>query len=370
MDFCRPTSRSETNFKKFNGIGSLKPMWSRSTTLYFSYQEADRREIGGHFRAISEMARPEFMPWLIRVASESGLDLAPQFQGKSCAQEMVFWTFLNCPAIFEEARTLAHWERLPRRSMEKRDGLPAMTPQITTDALNQFGWALPSIFSHIKVRGEHCKVEHLLRSGHIDFFFAFPADYADVLIGYEDNGDFSRRQWKPAFEVIVLMTAWAGTVQLYAEGTKDVRTTSPRSSREPFCRSTVNHIGSPNRPTTFSCCCSRAFHSWRRRRTICAGSRLNVRRQKHNSAERILFDTGQRRARQKYPRRHRRGTQLNKPAARKFGCDPGTFQAAFETGRKRPKSISFTVTLDGCTLRDSDEELTLRRCLRQWQIAS
>jgi hypothetical protein len=48
-----------------------------------------------------------------------------------------------------------------------------------------------------------------------------------------------------------------------------------------------------------------------------------------------------------------------------------TFHAAFETGRKRPKSVSFTITHPaGCTLRDSDEELTLRRYLRQWQIAS
>ena len=48
-----------------------------------------------------------------------------------------------------------------------------------------------------------------------------------------------------------------------------------------------------------------------------------------------------------------------------------TFQAAFETGRKRPKSVIFTITHpSGCSLRDSDEDLTLRRCLRQWQIAS
>lgn len=46
-------------------------------------------------------------------------------------------------------------------------------------------------------------------------------------------------------------------------------------------------------------------------------------------------------------------------------------QAGFETGRKRPKSITFTITHpSGCTLGDSDEELTLRRYLKEWTIAS
>lgn len=48
-----------------------------------------------------------------------------------------------------------------------------------------------------------------------------------------------------------------------------------------------------------------------------------------------------------------------------------TFQAGFETGRKRPKSLTFTITHpSNCTLRDSDEELVLRRYLREWKIAS
>ena len=34
--------------------------------------EADRREIGGHFRAVAEMAKREFTPWLIHVAREQG----------------------------------------------------------------------------------------------------------------------------------------------------------------------------------------------------------------------------------------------------------------------------------------------------------
>ena len=101
--------------------------------------EADRREIGGHFRAVAEMAKREFTPWLIHVAREQGIDLVTSFRRRSCAYERAFWMFLNHTDTFEEARTLAHWERLPRRSMERRTGLPPMEPDITSEVLEQFG---------------------------------------------------------------------------------------------------------------------------------------------------------------------------------------------------------------------------------------
>src|ERR1035438_9089594 len=147
-----PNGLLQVYFAKRNQLQEIQ--WDRLTETdvepihqaLLQLPEADRREIGGHFRAICEMARREFAPWLIRVARESGLDLVSQFRRTSCVHEMAFWTFLNHRTVFEEARTLAHWERLPRRSMEKRDGLPAMTPQITADALEQFGAGLAEDF--------------------------------------------------------------------------------------------------------------------------------------------------------------------------------------------------------------------------------
>ncbi len=334
--------------------------------------EADRREIGGHFRAVAEMARREFTPWLVRVARESSLDLVSTFRRKSCAHEMAFWTFLNYPVIFEEARTLAHWDRLPRRSMEKRDGLPAMTPQITSDALEQFGAGLAEYFQRHQGRGEHCKVEHLLRSGHIDFFFAYPADYADVLIGYEDDGNFSRRQWKPAFEVIVAYDRIAGTLDLYAEGTKDVRDDVAAI----FTRSILQIDSEPSRvakpPYNLQLLLQPGFQFPTSPEDNLRWFKLKaIRVQKHNSEERILFDAGSGdRARSVHDLIDEALNEMNLPRE-KLSVTQATFQAAFETGRKRAKSVSFTITHPaGCTLRDSDEELTLRRYLRQWQIAS
>jgi hypothetical protein len=333
--------------------------------------EADRREIGGHFRAVAEMGRREFAPWLIRVARESNLDLAAIFRCKSCATEMAFWTFLNHPTVFEEARTLAHWERLPRRSMEKRTGLPALTPGITPDVLSRFGAALTEYFQAHQGRGEHCKVEHLERSGQMDFFFAYPADYADVLIGYEDNGSFARRQWKPAFEVIVAYDRQAGTLDLYAEGTKDVRDEIAAI----FTHTVLGLDEEPRRmtkpPYNLQLLLQPGIEFPTAPQDNLRLVKLRAMRvQKPNSDERILFDAG--------GGAHTRSVheliaealnEMNLPRE-KLAVTQATFHAVFETGHKRPKSVSFTITHPaGCTLRDSEEDLTLRRYLREWKIA-
>ena len=373
-----PNGLLQTYFAKRNQLEEIQ--WDRLAETdvepiheaLLELPAADRRAIGGHFRAICEMAKREFAPWLIRVARENGLDLVSQFRRTSCAHEMAFWTFLNHHTVFEEARTLAHWERLPRRSMEKRDGLPAMTPQITADALEQFGAGLAEYFQTHQGRGEHCKVEHLLRSGHIDFFFAFPADYADVLIGYEDDGNFSRRQWKPAFEVVVAFDRLAGTVDLYAEGTKDVRDEIAAI----FTRSILQIDSEPHRvtkpPYNLQLLLQPGFQFPTAPEDNLRWFKLKaIRVQKQNSEERILFDAGSGdHARSVHDLIDEALNEMNLPREN-LSVTQATFQAAFETGRKRPKSVSFTITHPaGCTLRDSDEDLTLRRCLRQWQIAS
>ena len=334
--------------------------------------EADRREIGGHFRAVAEMARREFTPWLIRVAREHGIDLIAPFRRKSCSYERAFWMFLKHPDVFEEARTLSHWERLPRRSMEKRTGLPGMEPTITQEVLEHFARAMADYYQTNQGRGDHCKVEHFLRSGHVDFFFAYPADYADVLIGYEDGGNFARRQWKPAFEVIISYDRVAGSLELYAEGTQDVRDElvaiftrtvlkldyePPRSARPPYNLQLLLQPGIqfPTAPEDNL--------RWFKMRAI--------RVKKATSAEQILFDVGSgESSRDVHDLIDEALKQMNLPRERLVATQ-ATFQAGFETGRKRPKSVTFTITHpSGCTLRDSDEELTLRRYLREWNIAS
>jgi hypothetical protein len=89
--------------------------------------------------------------------------------------------------------------------------------------VEELGRNISSYYLARQGRGERCKVEYRRTSGGIDTFFAYPADYADEIVGYDDDGDLARSPWNPAFEVVFRYDGGAGTLDLYAEGGKKVR---------------------------------------------------------------------------------------------------------------------------------------------------
>lgn len=334
--------------------------------------EADAREINNHFRAVWGMAAREYTPWLIQVAREQGVDLAPVVGKQSNAYERAFRFFLEHPAIFEEARALAHWENLPRRSTERRNGMPKVAPAINEQTLAQFAADLSQYYQQTQGRGEHCKVEHFVRAGHIDFFFAYPADSTDTMICYEDNGNFARKEWKPAFEVVIMFDRNLGAAEFFAQGSAEVR----ECIAGIFARSVLGVDEVPKRvpkpPYDLQLLLNPNFGFPTRPEDNILHVRLkSIRLQKRNDDGRILFETTGRNSRKsaidlvaealnevRLPRDTFRVTQVG-------------FQAEFESGRKQPKKVSFTITAPaGCSLRDSDEDMILRRCLRAWGIAT
>lgn len=330
------------------------------------------REIHGHFRAVWEMAAREYACWLIQVAREHGVDLTGPEQRESNAYERAFRMFLDHPAIFEEARALAHWENLPRRSTERRNGMPKMAPVVSEVTLDQFAANLSSYYQQAQGRGEHCKVEHFVRAGHLDYFFVYPADYIDTKICFEDDGSLIRKQWKPAFEVVVLFDRTTGSADLYAEGNAEVR----ENLAGIFARTVLGFEETPRRvpkpPYDLQPLLNPQFRFPTRPEDRILYIHLKtIRVQRTSDGDRVTFEAAGRNSRknaaallaegldeQRWPRELRRVTQV-------------ALQAAFERGSNRPRIVNFTITHPaGCSLRDSEEELILRRCLQEGGIAN
>lgn len=96
-----------------------------------------------------------------------------------------------------------------------------------------------------------------------------------------------------------------------------------------------------------------------------------LRLQKWNDDGRILFDAGGRNSRKSAHELIDEALDVNRLPRERLRVTQAVIQAAFQNGSKRPKTVNFTVTHPaGCTLRDSDEDLILRRCLRDWGIAN
>ena len=83
---------------------------------------------------------------------------------------------------------------------------------------------LSTYFPRTEGRGTHCVVEPV-RRGTLDYFFAYPEDYAQQRVEWVD-GQFGQRPHHPVFEVIYVYSQ--------SDGTLDVNIRGARTAVEPL----------------------------------------------------------------------------------------------------------------------------------------
>ena len=79
--------------------------------------------------------------------------------------------------------------------------------------------AISKYFHHKEGRGKNCRVE-CYRRNDLDYFFAYPEDYAQASIEWIDN-EFERPPRTPAFEVIFVYSQTDGTLEVFLRGDKN-----------------------------------------------------------------------------------------------------------------------------------------------------
>jgi len=246
-----------------------------------------------------------------------------------------------------------------------------LAPPTDELTLARFGAAVSEYYQQSQGRGEHCRVEHAARGGHIDYFFAYPADYSDTMICYEDNS-LMHKEWKPAFEVVIMFDRETGTAELFAEGSAEVR----ESLAGIFARTVLGVDEVPKRVPKPPYDLQPLLNPHFRFPTLPEDHILHVRLkslrlQKWNDDGRIVFEIGGRNSHKSAHDLIGEALNENRMPREKLQVTKVAFQVVFENGSNRPKTINFTITHPaGCSLRDSDEELILRRCLRDWEIAT
>jgi hypothetical protein len=101
--------------------------------------------------------------------------------------------------------------------------LPKKPIEFTEATVSDLGRRISEYYRTRDGRGENCKVEYRHRSSGLDSFFAYPADYVEEIMGYDEDGELEQTPWSGAFEVAFNYAGAAGTVELFAEGGKQVR---------------------------------------------------------------------------------------------------------------------------------------------------
>jgi hypothetical protein len=185
--------------------------------------EAERRQVNATFRRINSMATLRGTQVLIEVAHDRGLDIAQDMAAGKNAYERAFSCLLDHPDVFENATILDRIAVLPRWSWEKRIGLPKQQIEITAGRLTELGSRISDCYFAREGRGEKCRVEYHRRASGIDSFYTYPTDYLNEPARDGEDDDLAGQPWNGPFEVAFAYDGAAGTVDLFAEGGKEVR---------------------------------------------------------------------------------------------------------------------------------------------------
>ena len=338
---------------------------------YMEMPAADRERVLRIFRRVELLANSEGSQVLIEAARDDKEEIALKLGAMGSSRERALWTCMNHPKVFENARTLSHIDMLPKRSWETRKVQAVPAFQAADEMKVELGLRIAAFFQAIQGRGERCVVDHGSRDGEMEYFFAYPADYADELIGYDDDGQFERKSYHPAFEIVFGYYPADGTLDIYAQGGGAIRDHLSRV----FC-SAVLGIEQDPEPWPAPCFDLELFKNRSLTFPTKPADQISQVRVK---AMRVQYHTGYGgKITFEIDGRRKEGSvhdviadKLNEKHARLADATvlSVVMQAFFRTPTGKDRSLTFRLAAPSfCDLEDSPEELTLRRYLREWKV--
>ena len=213
--FKRQNVLSDLDFKKFNET-KVEPIYQAWLTL----SQDIRNKIEQDFQDINHMATESGSKAIIDEANYHGEDLATQFSAMKGFYEHAFWTFLEKPGYWRGAVAFDRADTIPQSYWRKRKNLPQKPANVGLKSIANLEQALSQYFHNTQGRGENCKVDCYKRQ-QFDYFFAYPEDYAQTRIEWEES-EFKRPVRHPAFELIFVYSLEDGTLDIYITGDRKV----------------------------------------------------------------------------------------------------------------------------------------------------
>jgi len=204
---------AEINFGELTET-KIEPLYESWLTL----SEKERTDMEKDFREIDLMATEGATKAIIDEANWHGEDLAPILSQLKSHHERAFWTFLNRPAFWKGAQQFYYADNIPASYWRKRKNIPKNPALVEPENIKRLERAISQFFHHREGRGKNCRVE-CYRRNDLDYFFAYPEDYAQASIEWIDN-EFERPPRTPAFEVIFVYSQPDGTLDVFLRGDK------------------------------------------------------------------------------------------------------------------------------------------------------
>lgn len=188
---------------------------------WLGLDDEQRSRMEGDFQEIFDLSHDGAMPAIIAEAAwqmrhDPGahdafvemFSLLPDHLGRSM---LTFLDYRECwrgANLFYRADNLPHWR--------KRVGFPRKPAAVDDESVRTLEGLICGFFHRTEGRGKNCHID-CLRRGDLDYFFAFPADYAR-----QENewikGQLAARPHTPAFEIVYIYSEKEGSLDLNFRG--------------------------------------------------------------------------------------------------------------------------------------------------------
>lgn len=213
--FAEKKVLSDFDFEEM-GETKVDPLYK----VWLALPDDQRVTMEQDFQDIVDLASEGGSKAIIDEARFHGEDSSAQFSQLEGFLEHAFWTFLERRDFWEGALLFHHADNIPPSYWRKRKNLPSKKVDVRGNTMRAFARELGLYFHTTQGRGKNCVVECYKR-GDLDYFFAFPEDYSQASIEWE-NSQFRRRPHHPAFEVIFVYSQNDGTLDLYVKGDRKI----------------------------------------------------------------------------------------------------------------------------------------------------
>ena len=237
----------------FGNLGVLKNLpWNEFADhdidlVYDSWQnlpDVKRLEAERMFEQTEALASEAGIKAIIDEGYFHGLNLAEELSTLESFRDKAMHVAIKYPHVFQVAGTINHAHSLSLRYWRHRGNMPLSQPDVSQSALDMFRDAISAYFRQNEGRGHRCTVDAYLRVGRYHYFFAYPDNYADTYLGHDEQGKFVRRPQRPAFELVFLFDPVDATLDVYAQGGKEVQ----QSLQTIFCRTLLHQELPPESP--------------------------------------------------------------------------------------------------------------------------
>lgn len=341
--------------------------------VYAAWQQLPQRardSVGVDFQNVAGLATKQGVQIIIEEGKFHGTDLVPELVGHPSHSEKVFHVLLTHPRVFRVASQFNYADNLTRYWHPRHD-LPKRPPNLSLESRAALKTAVSEYYVQNQGRGQYSDLDVYLRHDTVHYFMVYLSDYPDTFVGYNDSGALDRHPQTPAFDVVFRYDEASGHLDLYAEGPRQLRrdlegifgrtalAEDLSSEPPPGAAFRLDHLKDPG--FEFVTEPSDGIFTVQLRTM-----QVSVPDKK---AGRITFEL--------LP--YSTGGSIHELIADALNqvnwqlddlrVDLVRIKVTFLHGKPRPTTVTFNISPYSCPLKDHvAEHITIRRCLKKWQI--